>query len=68
MLPGVDASAGLPAFSKGDLLAVCVRGNPVRGATNVECAPNFGHALTTYNIFEAFCEVCCIPGGGTQPN
>ena len=37
MLPGVDASSGLPAFSKGDLLAVCVRGNPVRGTQSVEC-------------------------------
>jgi len=28
MLPGVDVSQGLPAFQKGDLLAVCVKGNP----------------------------------------
>ncbi len=29
MLPGVDVDGGLPDFQKGDLLAVCVRGNPL---------------------------------------
>ncbi len=48
MLPGVDVSSGLPPFAKGDLLAVCVKGNPVSTETLSVKLANISHCSATF--------------------
>jgi translation initiation factor 2D len=72
MLPGVDVTSGLPSFSKGDLLAVCVRGNPAplavgtAGMSSAEATAKAAQGLKgkLVEVLQAYGDCLCESVGG----